>query len=558
MNKIFIKFLVPILAAVAMIAVGSSAAAAPPTPVTIQLISVSDWHAQLDPLFVFGVGAVGGAAELSTYFQNERANNPNTLVLTAGDAYGASPPLANFFNEEPAVLAMNAMGFDADTFGNHNFDRGVDHLQDMVDLAEFQYVSANLKNREDNLTGVKDYEIFDVGGIKVAVIGITNPEAPTLVAPDAFGTIEITDPARAVKKARAKARSEGAQVFVVIAHMGITGFDSETGEPFGPLVDFANEVKQIDVILGDHTDFEYSGIINDVLIVENRSRGRTYARTELVVNPRNSHVLDRSVEFVTPFSSAVTPDPNVVALLQPFRDQLGPLLNEVVGSSDVFVPRSDACGQTAGRTCESLVGNITTDAIRERYGVDFAVTNSGGLRASLTCPTVDNPTDFCPAYTPPPYPITRGQVITVLPFGNEVVTLTLNGAELKAVLENGVSQMPGASGRFPQVSGLCFTYDISAASGSRVTSAVRQAADGSCTGAVVDLTSAGSYTLAINDFMAVGGDEYPDFSSRVTSFDLMDVVVIDYITASGGISPTIQGRINCTTSGATACPVVTP
>ena len=100
-----------------------------PKLVDIRLLSVSDWHAQLDPRFVFGEGTFGGAAELSTYFQMERLDNPNTLTLTAGDAFGGSPPLSGFFNEEPAVMSMNLMGFDVDTFGNHNFDRGIDHLQ---------------------------------------------------------------------------------------------------------------------------------------------------------------------------------------------------------------------------------------------------------------------------------------------------------------------------------------------------------------------------------------------------------------------------------------------
>jgi 2',3'-cyclic-nucleotide 2'-phosphodiesterase (5'-nucleotidase family) len=199
--------------------------------------------------------------------------------------------------------------------------------------------------------------------------------------------------------------------------------------------------------------------------------------------------------------------------------------------------------------------------MRTKYaptGVDFAITNSGGLRADLTCPTTDNPDDFCPAFTPPPFPITRGQVLGVLPFGNIVVTLTVNGAELKTMLENGVSQMPAVAGRFPQVSGLCFTYDISAASGSRVTGAVRQANDGSCTGAPVDLTAGSTYKIAENDFMAGGGDGYPVFTSRATTQDIMDQVTADYITASSPLSPALQGRVTCTTSGATACPVVTP
>ncbi len=544
------------------------ASAGPKNVVTLQILSVSDWHAQLDPLSVFGVGNVGGAAVLSSYFQADRAANSNTLTLTAGDAYGASPPLSSFFDEEPAVLAMRLMGFSADTFGNHNFDRGIAHLQQMIDLANapagvqpgspFQYVSANLGNRDANLNGVKDFEIFDVGGVKVAVIGITNPEAPTLVFPGNFGTIELQDPISSANMARAQARAAGAKIFIAITHMGITGFDPVTGQAFGPLIDFANNVGGFDLILGDHTDFQYSGIHNNALVVENRSRGQTYARTQLTVDSRNGRVINRSVQFVVPFSNAVTPDPAVEAMLQPFRDALGPIFNTIVGNSTVLIPRADACGQGSGRLCESLVGNVTTDSMRLTYGTDFAITNSGGLRANLTCPTIDNPTDFCPPYTPPPYPISRGQVLTVLPFGNVVVTLPITGAQLKTFLEQGVSSMPAANGRFAQVSGLCFTYDISAPAGSRVTGAVRQAADGSCTGTAVDLSAASTYTLATNDFMASGGDGYPVVIGSATSREVMDQVLADYITANTPISPTIQGRITCTTSGSTACPVVIP
>jgi len=108
------------------------------------------------------------------------------------------------------------------------------------------------------------------------------------------------------------------------------------------------------------------------------------------------------------------------------------------------------------------------------------------------------------------------------------------------------------------VSGLCFTYDVSAAVGSRVTGAVRQAADGSCTGAPVDLTAASTYRIAENDFMSTGGDGYPNFASRVTTQNIMDQVVADHIAAHSPVSPAIVGRSACTTSGATACPVVVP
>ena len=551
-----------ILSVLSILVFISTTGAAQHTTVNVQILNVSDWHGQLDPLIV-GTNQVGGAAVISAYWQADRAANPNTLTLTAGDAVGATPPLSSFFADEPTILAMNLMGFDVDTFGNHNFDGGIARLQSQIDLADFQYVSANLQNRDDNLTGVKDFEIFNVGGVDIAVIGITNPEAPTLVFPGNFGTIVPTNPVTAALEARGAAKDAGADVVMVITHMGVTGFD-QSGAPFGPLIDFAKAVNKdknkpkIDVIVGDHTDIQFSGMINGALVYENRSKGLTYAKANLAVDVATGKIINKSVAFVTPLASAVTPDPAIVSLLQPYRDQLAPILSRVEGQATRTIPRADSCGRPDGRLCESLIGNTVTDALRLRYGVDFAITNSGGLRADLTCPTTDNPTDFCPPFTPPPFPITRGQVLGVLPFGNVVVTLSINGAELKTMLENGVSAMPAANGRFPQVSGLCFTYNISAAPGSRVTSAIRQAADGSCTGAPVDLTAASTYTIAENDFMASGGDGYPNFASRMVTRDIMDQVLADYVAANSPISPSIQGRIVCTTAGSPACPVVIP
>lgn len=558
---------VAMLAAVfALASLFTSVNAAPRQPVDIQILNVSDWHGQLDPINVTGVGNVGGAAVLTAYFNQHRATNPNTLTLTAGDAVGATPPVSSFFQDEPTIRVMRLMGFHADTMGNHNFDAGLSRLQSQIDLAgdtsgnvpgtAYSYVSANLKKVNSNLDSVKKYKIFTVGGVKVAVIGITNPEAPTLVFPGNFGTIVITDPAAAANEARAEARKEGAQVFVALIHAGIVGRDADN-KGVGPLVDFAKGVSGFDLILGDHTDFQYNDTINGALVTENRSKGLTYSVVKLTVDPKNG-VTSKSVQFNTPLASAVTPDAAVAALVNTYRTQLNPILGVVIGSATRAIPRSDQCGRADGRLCESLIGDVTTDAMRKAYGTDFAITNSGGLRDSLTCSGAIAGSGFCPLFTPPPYQITRGQVQAVLPFGNVVVTVGLTGAEIKAFLENGVSAMPGANGKFPQVSGLCFTYNIAAPAGSRVTGAVRQAADGSCTGAAVDLTASASYTVAINDFMANGGDGYPNVYGRSVSRDIMDQVLANYVSTSSPLGPSIQGRITCTTSGATACPVIIP
>lgn len=323
--------------------------------VTIQLLSVSDWHAQLEP-----VDGVGGAAVLSSYFKAERGENPNTLTLTAGDAFNASPPISSFFEEEPAILAMRLMGFDADTFGNHNFDRGIAHLQRMVDLAgspgdttpggPFRYIASNLRNVGDNLTGTDRMALFRVGGLKVAVIGITNEDAPELVKPGSLGTIEVTNGAEAANRAANVARTAGAQVVVVLTHNG------------------------------------------------------------------------------------------------------------------------------------------------------------------------------------------------------------------KMFLERGVSVMPAPSGRFPQVSGLCFSYDVTRPASSRVTAVVEQAADGTCTATNVDLSAFSSYTLVTNDFLAGGGDGYPNVSSRMTTRELMYEVLAEYVRTQSPLTPTVQGRITCLDGNgpdAPNCPVAT-
>jgi len=534
---------------------GSSAQADRPAAGTtqIQLLTVSDWHGQIVPLAT--TTPVGGAAVLEAYFDQARAANPNTLTFMAGDSFGATPPISSFFDDEPAIRAMNMMGISADTLGNHNFDGGIAHLQDLVDIADFPFVSANLKNLEANLTGVSKRTTFTVDGVRIAVIGITNEEAPTLVTPGAMGTIQVTDSVAAANKAAQQARSAGADVVVILTHKGIRGHD-ENGTAFGELVDFANGVDPalIDVIVGDHTDFQYSGLHNGIVAVENLSKGATFANIQLTVD-RQTGVTAKSVSFQVPVASEVTPDPGIQAYIDDLNAQLAPILGEVIGESTVEVLRSDACGQSAGRICESRVGNLVADAMRTTYGTDFALTNSGGLRAALTCPAAGS-SAFCPTgTTTPPFPITRGGVIGVLPFGNESTTVSITGAEVKAFLENGVSAMPGANGKFPQVSGLCFTYDISAPVGSRVTSMVRQVADGSCAGPAIDPGT--TYAITINDFIAAGGDGYPNVLARSTSRNLMASDVDSYVGANSPLNPAIQGRIVCTSSGAVACPAIT-
>lgn len=518
----------------------SSAAAAPPvspgsTTVDLQILNVSDFHGQLDPL-----SGVGGAAALSAYWAQDRAENPNTLLMTAGDAVGATPPLSSFFEDRPTIEWMNYAGFDADTFGNHNFDAGLSRLQEQIDAAKFDYISANLDNVEDNLDGVSPYKIYKFQGVKVAVIGVTNPEAPTLVTPGNFGTIEVTDPVEAAMSAQQQARNDGADVFVAIGHLGITGTDPATGEATGPLVDFAEAVQGFDLILGDHTDRQFLDTINGALVVENRSKGATYAKTSLTYDRRNGGaVTASSVEFVTPLVANVTPDPAVEQLLAPYRAELAAQLDgQIAVATDTF-PRGGT--PAIERIGEAAIGNLVADALRTTYGTQIAFTNGGGLRSPLPSSYLPQDTSLrrpAPGYAAgPPFDLVTGDVFSLLPFGNQSLTRTVTGTQLYAVLEHSVAAIPAADGRFLQISGFRFTYDAAAPVGARVVSVTLD--DG--TPILADSTT---YTATTNDFTNSGGDGYTMLADgQGTTRNLMANDVLTYITAQGTITPLLDGRI---------------
>ncbi|MGQ0604403.1 MAG: alkaline phosphatase family protein [Anaerolineales bacterium] len=540
------------------------------------ILNISDYHGQIIPLSetadnVSGAGAsnptfgIGGAAFLQPWFDAYRTDaHGGWVTIAGGDSVGATPPISTFFEDKPTIELMNLMGFTFDGLGNHNFDRGQEFFRtEQVPLANFRYLSANIV---DPATGRTPAEWAPSAtahflGFRSGFVGFSNADLTSLIFPGNLDPFVVTDAVAAIKAEAAKLRARGVKTIIAFGHEGATA--GSLTNPTGPVITLADALVDasgnpvVDVVIGDHTDFQVISMRpNGILVTENRSRGIRFTRVTLIVDNRTKEVIYKTADFHRPWNIGVTPDSDIQARINELNAELAPIFNTVIGTSTRFIPRADACGRPDGRLCESLVGNLATDAMRRTYNTDFAITNAGGLRADLTCPTTDNPSDFCPPYTPPPYPITRGQNLAVLPFGNVVATLTINGAELRTYLENGVSQMPAANGRFAQVSGLCFTYNISLPAGSRVTGAVRQAADGSCTGAAIDLTAASNYTLAINDFMASGGDSYPVVTPRVTTQGIMDQVLADFITANSPVSPAIQGRIVCT--GAATCPVVTP
>jgi 2',3'-cyclic-nucleotide 2'-phosphodiesterase (5'-nucleotidase family) len=548
------------------------------------ILSLSDYHGRISPDSqtadnVTGTGtsnasfAISGAAFLKPWFDLYRSEaRDGVITVTAGDSTGATQPISSFFGDRPTIEALNMMGLTADTLGNHNFDSGQQYLRTvLIAMSNFPYLAANVVYPNGKFPPEwKAYQIFDFDGFKLGVIGYTLTELPSLIFPGNLDPFVVTDPVAAVNNYAATIRSKSkVNAVLAVGHLGASGgtVTSPTLLPPGtsPLMDFASGLNGVDAVIGGHTHNQYiTSVPNGTLVVENMNYGYRFTRIRLVVDTNTKQVVYKTADFHKPWNIGVTPDPQIQAMLDGYNTQLIPILSPIVGESTKEILRGDACGKSDGRRCESLIGDLTTDSMRLTYGTDFAVTNSGGLRANLTC-NGTNTSNYCPLYTPPPWKISRGSVLAVLPFGNFVVKVQVSGAELKTMLENGVSRMPDdTQGRFPQVSGLCFTYDISKAAGSRVLSAV-QAPNGTCTATPVDLTTATpTYWVTMNDFMATGGDGYPNFynSGRMITLDYMDEVLADYITAKTPVAPSVlgppAGRINCTTSGATACPVVTP
>jgi 2',3'-cyclic-nucleotide 2'-phosphodiesterase (5'-nucleotidase family) len=534
----------------------------------ITILDISDYHGQLVPLFetaddlaapaVNPQYTIGGSAFLDSWFDWFRAEAPNgSLTMAAGDSVGATPPISSFFGDTPTMELMNLMGIDLDGLGNHNFDAGSAYFRNtLVPLADFPFLSANVVDNANKTPAEwkKSIVLNTFGGVKVGFVGFTNDDAPTLVAPGAFDPFHVSNSTTAVQAEVNALKTKKVDVIVAFGHLGATA--GTLTDPTGPLVDLADALTGVDAVVGDHTNQQAVDYRNGVLVTENLSKGARFMRIRMVWDSSAKKVVYKTADFHKPWTIGVTPDPAIQTEIDALNTQLQPLLGVVIGESTVDITRADACGRSDGRLCESLVGDVVTDAMRTAYtsiGVEFAITNSGGLRDRLTCTGLGAGTGFCPTFTPPPYKITRGSVLAVLPFGNQVVTLPVNGAELKSILEVGVSTATNpsapfglaANGRFPEVSGLCFTYNIEAASGSRVTGAVRQAANGSCTGAAIDLTAGSSYKIAWNDFNVAGGDGYPNFKARSSSQAILAQVVDDYISAAGSISPVIQGRIHC-------------
>lgn len=476
-----------------------------PAPKTtkITLLHTNDTHGRAD-------GSDGmGFAKISALAHQFAADYPNTLLLDAGDTFHGTN-FATLQRGESIANVMNRVGYDAMAAGNHDFNYGYERLLELEDMTIFPVLSANVK-REDGSRLLEPYVIKEVDGVKIGLFGLTTPETTYKTHPNNVEGLVFTDPAEEARHIVAELAPQ-VDVIIAVTHLGIDASSTDTS------IKVAKEAPGIDVIVDGHS---HSTLVeglqgdHDTLIVSAGEYTKNLGVVELILDEHN-RIISKTAKLITEEdASDVDADPAIEQLINEVKADQESILSEVIGYSAVRLEGD----REFVRTGETNLGNLITDAMLDITGADVALTNGGGIRASIEVGE-----------------ITKGDVITVLPFGNFITTKEVSGADLKAALENGASAYPESKGAFAHVSGMTYKIDASLPAGNRVHSVM-------VNGEPLQLDR--MYTLATNDFIAAGGDEYEMFvDSPITGeYPALDEALMAYIQKIGEVNAAVEGRI---------------
>jgi 2',3'-cyclic-nucleotide 2'-phosphodiesterase (5'-nucleotidase family) len=508
------------------------------TPVNI--VGLNDFHGQLKPGTttydtITNVPA-GGAGQLATLFDEERAKLPgDTLLLSGGDNVGASPPESSLLEDMPSIDVMNAWNLDATAFGNHEFDYGPARIIKQQARSSFDWLSSNIV---ETATGqppsyVKPSAVYRVNGEWVGVIGATVKNTPELVAAGNTAGLSFLDEAERIKRESQRLRARGVKIQVVVIHEGANAgqnaVDGQTAVPWtGPIIGIVNALQDttIDLVVAGHTHRAANTVVGKIPVVEGFNAGVSYSVAQLLVD--DGDVQWAGTATRTAKSLGVTPRADVKAIVDKAdADTLGPR-SRVVGSASVDIRRDP------GRLLESPMGNLVADAMLDKYEeADAALTNSGGLRADI--------------FRAPPSAgeevgeITFGELFAVLPFGNSTVIETLTYEQLVAAFVNGFKppcgDVAGGTGRTPQFAGLKVTLHCNGTVA--VIDSIVRLRDNKT------LAAGDTVRLVTNDFMFNGGDGYTALTGGTNvklTGDLLLDVAIEYVTENSPVAPVVEGR----------------
>lgn len=465
-------------------------------PVTI--LYFNDLH-EIAPL---DGGARGGVARLATVIEDVRSENPNTIVIFGGDLVGGT--LFGEFQGAPLVEALNLIGIDYANFGNHEFDFGAEVTRQRVSESDFQWLTANLTEAGSlaPFMGLPGSVLHEVGGLSIGIIGTTTAMDTT----SAFGEVDEQPANAAVEREAVVLAEAGADLIIAVTQQTLAADRA-----------VLNAVPAVSLVLGE----EQSETVTFIEVTGHRAIAKPAGNITSVIradfDPARHPALTVTV---IPVDATVAEDPELAALATHYTDLLNERLAEVVTTSSVDL---DA-GAHLSRVGETALGNLIADAFRLSLGADLGIMQGGGIRSDRVYPAGE---------------LSLRDFTEILPFGNTVVLIEITGAQLLDALENGVSQVEDASGRFPHPSGFSYTFDSSQPPFERVTEVL-------IAGEPLDPDA--TYTLAASSFVVAGGDGYTALAGSPQLVDASDgkrdvLTVIEHVRALGAIEFGLEGRI---------------
>jgi 5'-nucleotidase len=467
----------------------------------ITVIHTNDTHARL-------LEADGGLgfAKIAALIKEAKASNPNTLVLDAGDTLHGLP-IVNISKGENALKVLEAAGYDYMTLGNHDFNYGYERLVELKDMSKVVMLSANVSKDGKNL--FTPYAIKEIGGVKVGIFGLTTPETAYKTSPANVEGITFADSIEISKK-MVEELDEQTDIIIALAHIGLDESSVITSKAI------AESLEGVDIIIDghSHTKLETGLLVNDILIAQTGNYGQSLGYINIEV--KDGEVVSKTAELLPAANTAdVVPDPDVEKRLEEINEENKAEFSKIVAKTDVYL---DGVRENV-RTKETNLGNLSADAARAATGADVAFVNGGGIREDI--PIGD---------------ITKGKVAAIFPFGNIIQVKKITGEDLLAMLEVSVKGYPAANGAFLQVSGLTFAFDPAKEAGTKVSDVV-----------VGDkpLDLAAEYSVAVNDFMAIGGDGYDMLKDYPVEaeFGTYEEIILDYLVSNGTAGSEVSGRI---------------
>jgi len=519
----------------------------------VQILALNDFHGNLEPPTGSGgrIGTTdaGGVEYLATHVRQLRETNPkNTVFVSAGDLIGATPLISALFHDEPTIEAFNLMGLDYNGVGNHEFDEGVDELLRMQDGgchpvdgcadgdpfhgAEFDFLAANVQYKADGETIFPPYAIHHFNGVKVAFVGMTLEGTPSIVSPAGISHVDFFDEADTVNALVPELKRQNVETIVVLLHEGgSSGLPlnettiNQCGTLSGPLPPIVERMDdEIDVVVTGHTNWAVNCVVDGKIVTGAAHQGRLVTDIDLTISRATKDVVAVSVNNRI-MTRDVPKAADLTELVTKYKTLSAPLANRVIGTITSDITRT---ANTAG---ESALGDVIADAQLwattppDLGGAQIAFMNAGGIRADLTFAQISGGEG--------PGEVTYGEAFTVQPFGNSLVTMTLTGAQIDALLEQ---QFTGGIGILQVSDGFTYTRSASAPAGSKVS-------DLELNGTPID--PGASYRVTVNSFLAEGGDNYTvlrEGTDRLGGDVDLDALV-KYFEANSPIAPGPQNRI---------------